>query len=111
MPQRTRLSWRLRRKVQSQRLIALLVTQILQTAVIKLVCWNKYALFFKGRIFTAEVDWDCSNSSLREESALRFVHFTDFVFSFDMLGSEFGTSWVYLLVVRWSRAAILEETS
>ena len=57
------------------------------------------------------MDWDCSNSSLREESALCFVHFNDFVFSFDIVGSEVRTSWVYLLVARWSRAAILEETS
>lgn len=45
------------------------------------------------------MDWDCSNSSLREKSALPFAHFDDFVFflygglgSQDELGVAFSGS-------------------
>ena len=47
MPQKTRLSSRLRRKVQYQRFIALLITQIWQTAVNKLVCRKWVCIIFQ----------------------------------------------------------------
>ena len=114
MLQKTQLSWRLRGKVQSQRLIVLLVTQIWRTTVIKLVWREKYAFFFKGQNLTVEVDsvWQYLQERFHPCANAGFVLSAFWHYSrFDMVGSQVSlrTSCLSLLLARRSSEMFIKQ--